>query len=138
MADFSSRELEIFKRDFITEILKVPNDLDQLRQALIEGLINSNNTDSPYAGTLGNAFCAALPYHVYDGEPLQGDGYAFTYDPDSPREIWFQQIEPGATPETSEAVRLTLAWLDEAIAIRANIWATKPRPITIRGFVLSE
>jgi hypothetical protein len=48
MVDFSGRELEIFKRDFITEILKVPNDLDQLRQAPIEGLINSNNTDSHF------------------------------------------------------------------------------------------
>ena len=123
--DLSGADLSDIKSDLIAEILKLPNELEFLRAALIEGRVDGSTYSGAcacLAGTLANAKGIAQ----YNGEEIAANGTPFKADAYSPRERWFLAIKKGDTPETNPAAKLALEWVDEAIAIRDHIRAVAP------------
>ena len=123
--DLSGADLSDIKSDLIAEILKLPNELEFLRAALVEGRVDGSTYSGEcacLAGTLANAKGIAQ----YSGEEIAANGTPFKADAYSPRERWFLAIKKGDTPETNPAAKLALEWVDEAIAIRDHIRAVAP------------
>jgi len=117
-ANLADANLAHFRSDMIAEILKLPDELEALRTAIIGGLIDGSSYSGDcacLAGTLAKA--RGLPAG-YSGESIVFNGMQFIADSSSPRERWFMMIKPGDTPDTNQASRLALEWVNEAIAIR--------------------
>ena len=107
------------RSDFLSEVLRLPNELEFLRDAIKEGRINGSTYEgecSCLAGTLADA----KGITQYDGTDIT-NGLTFHVDSSSPRERFFLSITTGDTPETNGASKLALEWTEEAIAIRDNI-----------------
>jgi uncharacterized protein YjbI with pentapeptide repeats len=122
-ADLRDADLSHYKQDLIAEVLRLPNELEALRDALCTGRIDGSTYSgecSCLAGTLAKAHGVA----EYRGWDINASGVTFHAQASSPRERWFAMIREGDTPETNQASRLALEWVDEAIAIRNNIRAT--------------
>jgi len=119
--------LNSFRHDLIAEILRLPNELEALREAIIGGEIDGSTYStvgcSCLAGTLAKS-CKIKHFEWFNGEDFEHGGLVFHSDSNSPREIWFSMISPGDTPDKSPAAKLALQWVDEAIAIRDNIRST--------------
>jgi hypothetical protein len=112
-AGLARASLDIIKKDFTVEVLKMPDELDALRLAIVEGRIDG----SAYSGEcacLAGTFAKARGVENYHGEDIGN----FHADPLSPREMWFMMIRPGDTPENNQASEIALGWLDRAIAMR--------------------
>ena len=103
--------------------MRMPDELEALRFALIEGKVDG----SSYSGTcacLAGTLAKARGVSVNSGDLIGHDNTAFHVDAGSPREVFFTAIKAGDTPETNAASAVALAWTDEAIAIRDMIRAT--------------
>jgi hypothetical protein len=116
--------LEPIRADLIAQILKLPNELDALRTAIVEGRIDG----SVYCGScacLAGTLARARGDLQYQGGDIEiAPDLIYGVDASSPRETWFTAIDVGDTPETNQAAALALEWVDEAIAIRDLIRAT--------------
>ena len=121
-ADLRSAKLSSIKQDFLAEVLRLPNELEFLRQSIIDGKIDG----STYSGTcacLAGTLAKSKGITNYNGEAIK-NGLVFTADSSSPRERFFLAIKKGDTPKTNGASKIALEWTDEAIAIRDNIRKT--------------
>ncbi len=114
------------KQDFLAEVLKLPNELEALRAALIEGRVDG----STYAGEcacLAGTLAKAAHVENFHGDSFPAaEGIMFVTDAHSPRERFFTAISKGHTPENNGAAKIALDWTNEAIAIRDMIRATAP------------
>ena len=115
-ADLTYVNLTAFQQDFIAEVLTMPAELDALRAAIVAGRIDGS-TYSGECSCLAGTIAKAHGIDCYGGENI-GD---FRAQATSPRERWFAMIKPGDTPETNQASRMALGWLDRAISIRDRI-----------------
>ena len=115
-ANLTGANLAAFQQDFIAEVLTMPAELDALRAAIVAGRIDGS-TYSGECSCLAGTIAKAHGIDCYDGENI-GD---FRAQASSPRERWFAMIKPGDTPETNQASRMALGWLDRAISIRDRI-----------------
>ena len=126
-ADLHGADLLHIKQDFLAEVLRLPNELEALRAALVEGRIDG----STYSGEcccLAGTLARAVGVENYNGRTIvSAPGIEFHANASSPRESFFSAIRPGDTPDKCSAAAVALAWTDEAIAIRDMIRATAPR-----------
>jgi hypothetical protein len=121
-ANLRGADLRSFRADFIAEVLKLPAELDNLRGAIIAGRIDGSTYNGECACLAGTLAKAHFGNDVaYDGNDIHLDVLTFVADSRSPREQWFMLIGVGDTPETNQASKIALEWLDEAIAMRDNI-----------------
>jgi Pentapeptide repeats (8 copies) len=125
-ANLTDANLQVFKQDLIAEVLRLPNELDALRAAIIEGRIDGS-TYSGECACLAGTLAKARGHENYFGRNIDVGPITFHAESSSPRERWFMMISKGQTPENNQAARLALEWLDEAIAIRNAIRATAPK-----------
>lgn len=119
-ANLDGADLTHFRQDMITEILRLPDELDALRVAITAGKIDG----SQYSGKcccLAGTLAKAHGIKPYFGADIPTSAGVFRARASSPRERWFSMIRSGDTPETNPASRLALEWVDEAIAIRDAI-----------------
>ncbi len=120
-ANLIGANLSEIKNDFLAEVLKLPDEIPFLRQALIEGKIDGS-TYSGECACLAGTMAHARKIEEYAGDSIEVcEGLKFMADSSSPRERWFLGIRKGDTPETSNLAQVTLGWIDEALAMVANI-----------------
>jgi hypothetical protein len=112
-ANLARANLDAIKKDFTVEVLKMPDELDALRLAIVEGRIDGS-TYSGECACLAGTFAKARGIKNYDGEDIGN----FRADSSSPREMWFMMIHPGDTPGNNQASEIALGWLDRAIVMR--------------------
>jgi hypothetical protein len=120
-ANLARANLDIIKKDFTVEVLKMPDELDALRLAIVEGRIDG----SAYSGEcacLAGTLAKARGIKNYHGEDIDN----FHANSSSPREMWFMMIHPGDTPGNNQASEIALGWLDRAIAIRDRGKVSQP------------
>jgi len=118
-ANLHGADLHCFKQDLIAEVLRLPNELEALRLAIVEGRIDGSTYTGDcacLAGTLAKA--AGVEFYNCD---IDLGPVKFHADALSPREQWFAMISPGQKPGDNQAAALALEWVNEAIAIRDNI-----------------
>jgi len=114
------------RSDFLSEVLKLPNELEFLRDALKAGKVDG----STYVGEcrcLAGTLAKAKGVKNYNGENIK-NGLMFHADAGSPREVFFRAISKGDTPKKNPACKIALEWTEEAIAIRDNIRAKGMTP----------
>ena len=121
--EIDNANLNHFRQDLIAEVLRMPDELDALRDTINAGKIDGS-TYSGECSCLAGTLATARGIENYGGGEIACNGFKFTADSYSPREQWFSMIRPGHKPETHVASRLALEWVDEAIAIRDHIRAT--------------
>ena len=125
-ANLSGADLSGAKQDMIAEILRLPNELDALRAAIIGGKIDGS-TYSGECACLAGTMAKTSGLIVNSGDEIGVDAAPFHVDACSPRERFFLAIKAGDTPETNPCSAIALGWVDEAIAIRDMIRATAPQ-----------
>ena len=113
--------LERFKQDFIAEVLKLPNELEALREFIVAGKIDGSTYSGECACLAGSFAKLKGIDKITSGGEISENGCAFRANSASPREQWFMMIKPGDVPEKSFAARMALGWLDEAISMRDHI-----------------
>ena len=128
LAVYGGSNLSGFKSDMIAEILKLPDELENLRTTLVAGKIDGS-TYSGECACLAGTIAKHRGIEISRGGMIQENGCAFKADPGSLREQWFMRIRPGHTPENSPFAKAALDWIDEAIAIRDHIRGNKPEPL---------
>jgi hypothetical protein len=136
-ANLRGADLGGAKQDFLAEVLRLPNELEFLRDALIAGAVDGSTYSGEcacLAGTLAHARGAEVGAGGWL-EALPGTDTAFSVSASSPREVFFTAIAKGDTPETNPASALALSWTEEAIRIRDMIRATAPAPATVSGIL---
>ena len=114
-------DLSDIRADFLSEVLKLPNELEFLRDALIQGKVDGS-TYTGECACLAGTLAHARGLTDYSGGPIT-NGCTFQSSADSPRERFFLAIKKGDTPATNSASQIALDWTNEAIAIRDNIRA---------------
>jgi hypothetical protein len=119
-ADLRGANLQSFKQDLIAEVLRLPDELEALRETLIAGKIDGS-TYSGECACLAGTLAKARGLSGYQGGAINNGEIIFHANSGSPREIWFMAIKRGDTPETNPAAKVALEWVDEAIAIRDHI-----------------
>jgi hypothetical protein len=120
-ANLTGADLDAIREDFTVEVLKMPDELDALRLAIVEGRIDG----SAYSGEcacLAGTLAKARGVENYHGENIDN----FRANSSSPREMWFMMIRPGDTPETNQASEIALGWLDRAIVMRDRGKVSQP------------
>ena len=120
-AVLTGADLREFKTDLIAEILKLPNELENLRDTLIAGKIDGSTYTGECACLAGTIANHRGIEGISSGKEIQENGIAFMTDSNSPREQWFMNIRKGDTPETNQCAKFALEWIDEAISIRDHI-----------------
>ncbi len=110
-----------FKTDLIAEILKLPNELEHLRESLIAGKIDGTAYSGECACLAGTIAKHRGIEKISSGDEIKENGITFHVDSSSPREVWFMNIPKGDTPETNQCAKFALEWIDEAISIRDHI-----------------
>jgi uncharacterized protein YjbI with pentapeptide repeats len=126
-ANLDHANLDVIRSDLIAEILKLPNELEALRSALINGRIDGSTYVGKcrcLAGTLGVAHGDA---NYAGADIIVNDSLTFMARGSSLRERWFAAILPGDTPKTNAVAAIAVEWVDEAIAIRDLIRSTSPK-----------
>jgi hypothetical protein len=112
-ADLSGAKLRRAKEDFLREVLKMPGELEFLREAIINGNIHGSVYEGEcacLAGTLSKA--TGKSWSIFkDDSPIAIDAF-------SPRERFFMGIAEGDTPETNPISAIALEWTNKAISIR--------------------
>jgi uncharacterized protein YjbI with pentapeptide repeats len=124
-AALTGADLTGVKQDFLAEVLRLPNELEALCEALIAGKVDGSTYSGEcacLAGTLAKAHGIAH----YAGDDIEIGSVTFHARSYSPREMFFRAICPGNTPDNSAAAKIALEWTQEAIAIRDMIRATAP------------
>jgi Pentapeptide repeats (8 copies) len=124
-SDLSGSNLRGFKTDLIAEVLKLPDELENLRTTLIAGKIDGS-TYSGECACLAGTIAKNRGIKISSGGVIQENGCAFKADSNSLREQWFMNIRAGHTPENSPFAKIALGWIDEAIAIRDHIRGVPP------------
>jgi len=112
-AKLSGANLSGAKEDFLREVLKMPGELEFLRDAIRNGKIN---------GSVYDGECACLAWTL---SKATGKSRSIFKD-DSPIEIdasstlarFFMGIAEGDTPETNPISAIALEWTNKAISIR--------------------
>jgi uncharacterized protein YjbI with pentapeptide repeats len=111
--DLSDTDLRRAKEDFLREVLKMPGELEFLRDAIRNGKINGSVYEGEcacLAGTLSKA--TGKSWSIFkDDSPI-------AIDASSPRERFFMGIAEGDTPETNPISAIALEWTNKAISIR--------------------
>ena len=108
-ADLSGANLSPIKADFFMVLLYAKNEVNGLRQALLDGKVDGSTYTGECAclvGTLANVrHCKhnEIPFLIPDSE--------------RPAERWFLAITKGSTPENNNAAKITLEWIDEFITL---------------------
>ncbi len=110
-----------FKADLIAEILKLPNELENLRETLIAGKVDGSTYTGECACLAGTIANHRKIEGMASGFEIKDNGLAFIADSSSPREQWFMNIRKGDTPKTNSCAKIALEWIDEAISIRDHI-----------------
>ncbi len=105
-------------------MLKLPTELENLRETLIAGKIDGSTYTGECACLAGTIANHRKIEGIGNGKTIQENGIAFNVDSSSPRETWFMNIRKGDTPETNQCAKIALEWIDEAIAIRDHIRKT--------------
>jgi hypothetical protein len=123
-ADLSGADLSPIKSDFLAEVIRLPNELEFLRDALTAGRVNGSSYSGECA-CLAGTLAHAKGITNYAGGEIR-NGLTFHADSSSPREIFFLSIRKGDTPENNPFCKIALEWTEEAIAIRDNIRAPRP------------
>lgn len=101
------------KQDFIDAISKLPDEIPNLRNALMAGKIDG----STYGGEcacLAGTIAKHMGKPVIDGTEL---GNGFVADCSSPRERLFRAIRKGDTPENNPISKIVVGWIDEAFPL---------------------
>ena len=114
--------LRPIRSDFLAEVLRLPDELEFLRDALIAGKVSGTTYNDGECGCLAGTLAIAKGIEGYSGTNIT-NGLTFHADSSSPREVFFTMIRKGDTPETNPASAIALEWTNEAIAIRDNIRA---------------
>jgi hypothetical protein len=122
-AYLSGAYLSSVRSDFLSEVLKLPNELEFLRDALTAGKVNGSTYSDGECGCLAGTLAIAKGIKHYRGAPIK-NGLTFQADSSSPREQFFLLIRLGDTPEKNPACKIALEWTNEAIEIRDNIGKT--------------
>jgi len=118
--------LQSFKQDLIAEVLRLPDELEALRETIVAGKIDGS-TYSGDCACLAGTLAKARGIEDYDGDAIAVGSLVFTASSSSPREVWFAAIREGDTPENNAAAKAALEWVNEAIAIRDNIRGVAPQ-----------
>ena len=126
-AKLHGADLSHIKQDFLAEVLRLPNELEALRAALVEGRIDGSTYSGECACLAGTLAKASGVKCYRGGDFISAPGIQFHASATSPRESFFTAIRPGDTPDKNSAAAVALAWTDEAIIIRDMIRATAPR-----------
>ncbi len=127
-ANLRDANLDQIKADLIWQILKLPGELEHLRNALATGRVNGSSYDGVCA-CLAGTIARHRGIKVASGSMITDNGCAFAVDSSSPRERWFLAIKEGDTPDTNPVSRLTHEWVCEAIQIRDHILRSGPNPL---------
>jgi hypothetical protein len=122
-ADLGDAELGFFKTDLIAEVLKLPDELENLRDTLKAGKIDGS-TYTGECACLAGTIAKNRGVNISSGGNIQVNGVAFKADSSSPREQFFMAIREGDTPENNGAAKMALEWIEEAICIRDHIRKT--------------
>ena len=122
-ANLGGADLGGVKQDFLAEVLRLPNELEALRAAIVVGKIDGS-TYSGACSCLAGTLAHARGIEEYNGCVISNGAVDFHAESISPREVFFTAIRPGDTPENNAASKIALDWTDEAIAIRDMIRAT--------------
>jgi hypothetical protein len=115
-ADLSGADLSDIKNDFIVAILRLPDEIVFLRNALLDGRIDGSTYEGEcacLAGTMAKA-CNLDWSQFKEKAPMPVAAHSL-------RERWFLGIRPGDTPENNPIAKITLEWIDEALALIARI-----------------
>ncbi|SFH98451.1 pentapeptide repeat-containing protein [Planctomicrobium piriforme] len=118
-ANLDGANLDHIRQDLILAILQLPDEIPFLRQAIVDGKIDGSTYSGEcacLAGTMAHA--CHLPWDEF--ESLK----KMPINASSPRELWFTNLKPGDTPETSEVAKITLQWVDEALLLVSTIRGT--------------
>ena len=105
-ANLREADLGYFKSDFFDTLLRAPKEIDGLRNALVEGKVNG----SQYQGA-----CACLKGTIANIRQCNYAelGSGLVVDAGLPAEQWFLMIKEGDTPETNQASKFAIEWIDE-------------------------
>ena len=112
-ANLGGADLSPIRTDLFDILLRAPNEVHYLRQALLDGRVNG----STYEGK-----CACLVGTITNGRGCDVAALG-NIQPNSARfaERWFLAIRPDDTPANSEIVKITLGWIDDFLTL-ANAW----------------
>lgn len=120
-ANLGGADLDFFKTDLIAEILKLPNELEFLKAAIVEGRIDGS-TYTGECACLAGTLAHARHFDLNGVKEIPTDcRLLFVLKSSSPRELWFANIRRGDTPKTNQCAKIALDWVEEAIVIRDNI-----------------
>ena len=122
-ANLGGANLAFFKTDLIAEILKLPDELENLRDTLKAGKIDGS-TYSGECSCLAGTIAKHRGIEEYQGTEIKENGIAFIANSSSPREQFFMAIRKGDTPENNGAAKVALEWIEEAIVMRDHIRKT--------------
>lgn len=113
--------LDYFKNDLVAKLLIVPDEMEGLRQTLIDGKIDG----SAYQGECA-CFCGTISKlrGTKQGDKIEVGSLEIKPNSGSPVEQFFMMIKEGQTPENHQPAKIALSWIDEAIAIRDAIRTT--------------
>ncbi len=117
-ANLIDANLEPIKTDFICAILKLPNEIPNLRQKFIEGKING----STYSGECA-CLAGTIANHLKINAEDLPEKFNFPVDSSSPRESFAMSVREGDTPENSQIAAFFVEWIDEALSVIENIKA---------------
>ena len=103
--------LSYIKLDFQNSIKILPNEIEGLKQALLDGRVDGSQYEGECAclvGTLANNM------GLENYKDLQ-DKHNFPIKSFSLRERWFMGIKKDDKPENSPIVKITVQWIDEVL-----------------------
>jgi carbonic anhydrase/acetyltransferase-like protein (isoleucine patch superfamily) len=114
-----------FKQDLIAEVLKLPDELEAIRDALAFGKINGSTYSTCGCSCLAGTIAKNRNIEkIESGCLIEENGNKFQVDSSSPRERWFMGISEGNTPENNYMAKRAHEWICEAIVMRDHIRAT--------------
>jgi hypothetical protein len=105
-ANLSGADLSCFKNDLFDVLSRAPNEIEGLKQSLINGKVDGSVYEGECAclvGTLANI-------RHCDYKSL---GNGILPNSSRPAEQWFMSINKGDTPETNTISKITVEWIDE-------------------------
>lgn len=104
-ADLTNADLDTFKKDFFDVLLRAIPEIENLKNALINGKING----STYAGE-----CACLCGTLEKSNIEEiSERIASLRDAERPIEVFFTLLKPGDTPENNYAAKVVMEWIEE-------------------------
>ena len=108
--DLRTADLKAIKSDFFDVLLRAPQEIGGLREALVRGVVDG----STYAGE-----CACLVGSIANlqGTSIHSLQNGLAPDATRPAEKWFLAIGKGDTPETNQVSAITVEWIDEFVSL---------------------